>query len=172
MEKLIFIRKIPLIFCFILLVCMPFYNQAQSIKRQCISSYGAIVNANSFTIEQTVGQPYNTTACYENKTSVLQGFQQPNVFKVEDINNENEKNLNLNVYPNPANYSITIQSEELIENSIIRITDLNGKLILFEQPALFMKHNIDCKSWENGIYIITISDTNKNESSLKLIINK
>lgn len=172
MGKLIFQMKKPLRFYLILLVWIPFNNQAQSVKRQCISSYGAIVTTNNATFEQTVGQSYNTTAFYENKTAILQGFQQPVVFKVENMNSEHIKSLKLNVYPNPADYSVTIQSEELIENSIIRVTDINGKLILSEEATQLLTYNINCDTWENGTYIITVSDINQNKSSIKLIINK
>jgi len=170
--KLIFQRKVPLKFCLILMVCLPFIGQAQSVKRQCVSSYGSIVTTDNATFSQTVGQPYNTTASYESETAILQGFQQPLVFTVENLNTEDIKSLNLTVYPNPANYSVTIQSEEIIENSIIHVTDLSGKLILSEQVTQLLTYNINCDAWGNGTYIITVSDINENKSSLKLIINK
>jgi len=171
-KKLTLKRKIPLKFYIILLVCIPFANHAQSVKRQCISSYGAIATYDSTTFEQTVGQPYNTTASYESNTSVLQGFQQPVVFKVENINSVYIKGMDINIYPNPANYSITIQSKDSIENSLIQVMDMNGKLIMSDRITLPQTYNISCDAWENGTYIITISDINLNKSSLKLIINK
>jgi len=172
MKNLKFLRKIPLCFYLILLVCMPIYNQAQSVKRQCISSYGAIVTTNNASFGQTVGQPYSTAISFENTTAILQGFQQPVVFQVETINSGLLKDLNLNVYPNPAAISVTIKSMEVINNAIIRVNDLNGKLILSEKVIQLQLYDINCTGWKNGIYIVTVSDKNQNKSSLKLTIDK
>src|SRR4030042_2617507 len=101
MKNLKFLRKIPLSVGLILLVCIP-NNQAQSVKRQCISSYGAIMMSDDAAFMQTVGQSYNTTASIGNTNSILQGFQQPVVFKVEMEDPGLLNNLNLDVYPNPA----------------------------------------------------------------------
>ena len=172
MKKFTFLRKILLRFCLVLLVFIPINNQAQSIKRQCISSYGAIITTDNTAFMQTVGQPYNTGASSGNTTAILQGFQQPVVFNVEAINSGPLKNLYLNVFPNPAAYSVTIQSDESIENSLIKVTDLNGKIILSEQVTQLRTYDINCGAWKNGIYIITVSDKDQNISSLKLTINK
>ncbi len=170
--KLIFQRKTFFVIYLFLFNCWPLINQAQSVKRECISSYGIIVTNENATFGQTVGQPYNTKAFYENETSILQGFQQPIVFKIENIDIKDTKKLNITVYPNPANYFITIQSKEIIEKSVILVTDLNGKLIFSEQVTQLLTYNLNCETWKNSTYIITISDINQNKSSLKLIINK
>ena len=109
-KNLKFLRKIPLGFYLILLVYIPIYNQAQSVKRQCVSSYGAIVTTDNTSFEQTVGQPYNTVVSFETTTAILQGFQQPFVLKVETVKSGLSKDLNLNVYPNPAVFSVTIKA--------------------------------------------------------------
>ena len=159
-------------FCLILLVCIPINSQAQSVKRQCVSSYGATIASNNIICMQTVGQPFNTIASFKNKTPILPGFQQPVVFKVETINSSLLKTLNLNIYPNPASYSVTIQSGKLIENSIICVTDITGKVIMSDSAIQFHTYSINCEAWANGIYIITVSDKNQNISSIKLTINK
>jgi len=172
MINLKFLRKNPLAIGLILLVCMPYSNQAQSVKRHCISSYGAIVTTNDASFEQTVGQPYSTAISFGNTTAILQGFQQPVVLKVETINSELLKVLNVNVYPNPAAVSVTIQSNGVIDNAIVRVTDINGKLILSEQVIQLQIYDINCAAWESGIYIITVSDKNQNISTNKLTVNK
>ena len=121
---------------------------------------------------QTVGQPFNTAVSYKNKMPILSGFQQPVIFKVETINSVLLKTFKLNVYPNPAIYSVTIKSEKLIENSIIQVTDINGRLIMSDNAMQFQTYSINCETWANGIYIITVSDKDQNVSSLKLTINK
>ncbi len=172
MKNLKFLWKIPLVFCLILLICMPFSNQAQSVKRHCISSYGTIITTNNASFEQTVGQPYSTVFCSGNETAILQGFQQPAVYRVEPVNSELLKLLNINVYPNPAVASVAIQSNGVIDNAIIQVTDINGRLILSEQVIQLQMYDINCAAWENGIYIITVCDKNQNISTFKLTITK
>jgi len=156
----------------ILLAFMPIINQAQSVKRQCISSYGTSIEPGSVAIRQTVGQPYVTTVSHSEEISVLHGFQQPVSFKTETIYPGPIRGLSLEVYPNPAAEFVTLKSEEIIENSFIRVMDINSKLILSEQLSQLQSFDINCMEWENGIYIITVSDENQNISSIKITINK
>lgn len=155
-----------------LMVCLPFMIQAQSVKRQCISSYGPTVKSNNVTYLQTVGQPYITTASFDKKTSIMQGFQQPVVFKVEKMKTEPLASIKLSVFPNPASSSVLIQSEAIIEISTIYVTDLNGRVIMSDNTLQLQTYIINCETWSNGIYIITVRDMNQNRSSLKLVINK
>lgn len=171
-EKFTFQRRIPLGFCLLLLIIISVDAEAQSIKRQCISSYGASVTSGNATFMQTVGQPYNTLSFRETNISVLLGFQQPASFKVEPLNSKLTKSLNLAIYPNPAAYSITINSNEIIDKPIINVTDMNGKSIFTEELSELSSHTINCAAWRNGIYLITVSDKNHNKSLLKLMINK
>jgi len=154
------------------LVWLPYNGFAQSVKRQCISSYGSVVFTDNLTIGQTAGQCYNTSGKSENKIAISQGFQQPNTFSIEDISSNSFRNLNLLVYPNPTSYSFTIESEEEIEQSYIQVVDINGKQILSEKVSNLLSHNINCESWTNGVYIITINDALQNSKTLRLIISK
>jgi len=172
MRNVTFYRKILLKFFLIIFVCITGSIQAQSIKRQCISSYGNSKAVNGTAYMQTVGQPFNTNASYESNTTILLGFQQPVVFKVEKLKSFTPKIINLSVYPNPATFKVTIQSEELIENSSIQVTDIIGKVIMTDNANQFQLYELNCETWTNGIYFITISDKYQNKSSLKLIINK
>ncbi len=171
-KKIIFSLKIPLLVFLFFGVLVPYVNQAQSLKRQCISSYATIVTSEGVTICQTAGQPFGSATMNEYKNQTLIGFQQPIVFRVEKMNPETLKNLKLAIYPNPATYQVAIQAERLIENSNIQVTDLNGKLVMSEKVARLETYHINCENWANGIYIITLSDQDKNRSSLKLIISK
>jgi hypothetical protein len=89
---------------------------AQSVKRQVISSYGSSSVTEKTSVSQTAFQSYNTTALSEDKTGILQGFQQPNKFIIEPIENADEFELQLGIFPNPAAYSFTINSDTEIEN--------------------------------------------------------
>lgn len=153
-------------------ICISNNSFGQSVKRQCVSSYGAVGTTDNVSISQTAGQSYHTMSTSENKTAVLQGFQQPKTFAVEDISNNDLKNLNLLVYPNPASYSVNIRSEEEIIHAFIQVVDINGKYVFSEKVSNLQVHTLNCESWVNGIYFITITDSAKNFKSLKLIISK
>lgn len=162
----------------ILLLCLFIFSnssflQAQSIKRESISSYGATGVIGKVIIEQTVGQPYFTyNEATGNKVSVLSGFQQPSIFKITNKNEEALQNSNIRVFPNPANSIATLHSEEVIESSTVHIRNVHGKTILLEKVENLHTYKINCSNWENGIYFITISDKNYNLATLKLIIFK
>lgn len=171
-KKNIYKARILPVLMLMMLVGMTSSNQAQTVERQCISSYGAVVATSHVALEQTVGQPYSTSVSFLNTTAILPGFQQPVVFRVEAIFSELSKDIDLKVYPNPAACSVKIQSGKAIENAMIQVTDLNGKIILSEQAMQLHIYDINCTAWKSGIYIITVSDKYHNKSSHRLIINK
>ncbi|MBN2272888.1 MAG: T9SS type A sorting domain-containing protein [Bacteroidales bacterium] len=171
MKKFQFQRKILMLLIMIFLILVS-ENQAQSVKRQCISSYGVMAIAGDAAFAQTVGQPFNTLASSGNSAAILQGFQQPVMFKAEAINSGPLKNLNLNVFPNPATYTVILQSDKTLEKSRIEVTDLAGRIILSEQVTQLQQFELNCGSWKNGIYIITVRDDDQNISSIKVTINK
>ncbi len=164
--------KLILIAFFLSLVGQSFCLQAQSVQRQGISSYGVTGISGSTILMQTVGQPYTTSSSYGDNTALLPGFQQPIVFKAENMDALPLNRVYLNVYPNPANFYVTIQSGEVIENAFIRITDMQGRTILDHHLTQLQDHTINCESWANGIYIMTVSDGSQIMSSQRLIIRK
>ncbi|HBS85207.1 MAG: hypothetical protein A2W91_01845 [Bacteroidetes bacterium GWF2_38_335] len=164
-------RKKTLIFI-IVMIGISLTGNTQSVRRQSISSCGTTNTSSTETFEQTVGQPYNTTAFYCTESSVLQGFQQPVIFSAEKVNSEKTESLNLCFYPNPATYVITIQSEFIVKSPIITVNDINGKLIQTEKMVEFQKCEIYCDSWVDGTYILTVVDENGLNTSRKIIIKK
>ncbi|MBL4652662.1 MAG: T9SS type A sorting domain-containing protein [Flavobacteriales bacterium] len=145
-------------------------SEAQTIQRQSIGSLGGSLSDKEVTIQQTVGQPYSTNTYYSEEVGNRPGFQQPSKFKLES-SQSTFKDLVLGVYPNPAAYSITIESSEVVSGATLQIVDVNGKQILTKNIDGVNTYNIDCSSWTNGAYFITINGQNKKYSS-KLIINK
>lgn len=142
---------------------------AQSIKRQVISPIGGNGLAGSVYVQQTAGQSYNTNSFSGSEFSIRQGFQQPSVFNAEIIEN---KNISLGLFPNPAVYSVTLESSELVEVANISVSDVTGKLIYMEKAENFMSKTINCSEWVNGTYFITITGNRGEKSTSKLIINK
>jgi hypothetical protein len=72
-------------------------------------------------------------------------------------------NLVANVYPNPANGSVTIQNEG---SSILTITDPEGKMIA--QTAISGVHKLDISSYASGIYFLSIQGE-KSVSTTRLV---
>ena len=170
-EKLFFHFKLYLS-AFLCLYVVSFESNAQSVKRQSIASYGSVNTIDNISFHQTIGQPYYTRADYGSGTSILPGFQQPVSFYLERIISDKTLGLNLKVYPNPATNSVIIQSQEVITNSLVKVIDTNGKLILTENINDLTTFTLNCETWKNGVYFINIFNNNLNISSIKLIINK
>jgi len=72
----------------------------------------------------------------------------------------------LNIYPNPSNGIVNIEVEN--QNSILRLFDLNGKILL--EKILNSSSKIDLQHFKKGVYIIQIQSDNKIQSK-KLILN-
>lgn len=153
------------------LISLTQNNYAQSIRRQCISSYGSSVLTENVLIGQTAGQSFNTEVSI-NGVTIAQGFQQPVGFTLKEVVQPAFKNLEVMVYPNPASRSITITSEQEIDQTFIRVTDISGKQVMVEKVPNLVSHTIDCASWVNGVYLITIYDSRQNLKTLRLIISK
>ena len=145
---------------------------SQTIIRQSISSYGGSSLNECILFSNTTGQCYNTITLSETDISVLPGFQQPNTFSVEEIKEQQNNTINIEVFPNPASFSFTIKNEGKSILTNLNVTDINGREIFFKKISDSVINIIDCSNWENGIYLINISDINCNNKSLRLIISK
>jgi len=146
------------------------HSDAQIVLRQSIASSSSSGNASGVRIHQTVGQSYSTSGYYGNQMGIRPGFQQPSNFdlSVELIDLE----VKIEVYPNPAVSSFTMRSEAIMDNATVKVTDLNGKLILEKKISSFQSYTANCENWKNGLYIITLYDEHQNKNAYHLIINK
>lgn len=151
---------------------IPFNNYGQAIKRQCISSYGAVVSNGQQVISQTAGQSYNTLPADKNNVNALAGFQQADVFVLEVIEQTEPVDLNLEVYPNPAIKTVFICSSEPMQDYNLQVTNANGKTMVSEKLNETLKYELHCENWSNGVYLITVSDSQFNKETLKLVISK
>jgi len=80
-----------------------------------------------------------------------------------------DSNLSLNVYPNPAKSTVTIERTDWMDNNTtIQLIDLNGRVLLQTQCAdSNMILNVD--QIAKGMYFITVSSNNKVAHSKLLI---
>lgn len=172
MEKKRFLRK--LFFCSTCLgfMVLPFNNYGQTIKRQCISSYAASPVSGQLIISQTAGQSYNTGAGNQKSKSVFAGFQQADAFAIEVIESNQNFDLNVKVFPNPAVHSVTISNDKPMGDFNITIADSYGKIIDTHPLPEAANYELNCDKLSNGIYFIILSDKLLNKQTLKLVISK
>ena len=147
-------------------------SKAQSVQRQVVASAGSEMNDNGVLVQQTIGQAYSTTAFYSSKLACRPGFQQAPVSISLKVLENTFQTLKLMVYPNPAANNVTIKSTENIDEAMLKVVDVTGKVILAKKINEMDSHNINCDKWANGLYFITLSDNQNKIYSSELIINK
>lgn len=89
---------------------------------------------------------------------------------IEDFANlyENKSTLNLVLYPNPANESITISLDNAINN--LTITSIEG-FIMYKKEVRNNSVDINISNYKKGIYIVTIQTNDGKVLTEKLIKN-
>lgn len=142
----------------------------QSVKRQVVSCMGSSAAVQGAVIMQTAGQCYATS---NTETSVvLQGFQQPVVYVPGKRDSLTLLNSRLYIFPVPATANITVETEEMIGNATITVTDITGKEVYMKGMDEFQRHTISCESWVNGVYFITIRDGQQNSRTTRVVVTK
>jgi len=83
---------------------------------------------------------------------------------------------NIQIFPNPvaSNFSGQIAMRGLVENALVKITDLNGKLLYqttaLGGQALWNGRNYEGQKVATGIYLVFIRDMSGNEKSVGKIV--
>lgn len=152
---------------FLFLSAFLFLNgmaQAQSIKRQVISSMGSSVIDNS-QVNYTVGQPYGTNVFKIKELSFRPGFQQAK----QELGNQKVQKapFSFKAYPNPANQSFFIGHDSNTEIASIKIYSINSSAFYSINGN---PHKIDCSNWEEGLYIISLTNQSGSISTSKINI--
>lgn len=150
-------------------------SEAQSIQRQSIGICGTNMADEGILVKQSIGQPYATSTYYSEGVGFRPGFQQPYSAAGQSSGQVKQKItafLNLKVYPNPASNAAMLQTPETITNASLKVRDISGRLFVNEIVSELKSHTINCESWANGIYLVTVSDEKNTTYSSKLIISK
>ena len=102
-------------------------------------------------------------------TSGNNRFDNFSVHGTETLSSNREFGVELiSIYPNPA--STTVFIDDLMEGSIVRIYNINGKLMLSEMSN-DQTASIDISSLNTGVYILNIQDNTTGKSRIaKLIV--
>jgi hypothetical protein len=76
----------------------------------------------------------------------------------------------IDVYPIPATSELVVESDKLLQNSSIEMTDMYGKVVYVADVAQ-IKHVIDVSSLAAGQYFIRLTQDN-NTAIFKVIVNR
>ncbi len=80
-----------------------------------------------------------------------------------------EEKAKINIFPNPSSGVFTIQTETNNENSLVRIYNINGKLIKLYQTDQIGRIEVDLAGSPKGIYLIKLEKQGISETK-RLII--
>jgi len=81
------------------------------------------------------------------------------------IEEENESSM-VNIYPNPASYSVTIRGAE---NATVQLLSVAGQIV-YTENNLSYESTIDVSRFERGIYFLRLTIDDKGTEDFKLII--
>jgi hypothetical protein len=88
------------------------------------------------------------------------------------VSDVTSNSLEASVYPNPTNGVFNIDFKNEVSN--IKVTNLLGQVVRNQNVsfAANTKSSIDLTNNQNGVYIVTISNSKGNSSSYKVVLNK
>ena len=151
-------KKISLIFVVIFFATFSF---SQSINNELTSNAGNTgEDSNGNTLSWSVGEVLTQTYSSDNN-KLTQGFHQ-GILTFVNINEKQELDFTINIYPNPTTNILTIDISKLPDNETlkVKILDINGKLI--NERMLDLSNTIDFRNYAKGTYLISIHNS-KNE---------
>ena len=98
------------------------------------------------------------------------GFQQPMTLIPHRVSSTST--IALIVYPNPASGIVNVQCDEAMTNVTIKVVDITGRIVFYEQVSNFQNLKLNSEDWKNGAYVLSIYDSNNKAHTSMLIINK
>lgn len=148
-------------------VTFGLFCSAQSLQRSSINCIGHSGGDQSITIQQTVGQPYQTNSYYSNEIESRPGFIQPSQLFVEMIRSNFE--VEVTVYPNPTSSIVYFKFNQNLENIEITVIDQYGKVVFKDKVNSLQNYTLECGEWQSGNYFINLTDQSGLSYNSKLI---
>lgn len=143
------------------------YGFSQTVTRSSINCLGSSGENSEVSIQQTVGQPYQTNSYYSNKIESRPGFIQPTELSLELV--QSNFQIDLAAHPNPTTNVVSFDPNENLEDVVIRVMDQYGKMIFSDNIESLKDYKLECFSWSNGTYFIYITDEKGKNYESKLI---
>ena len=135
----------------------------------------AKINALYGRLLQIEGLGYNASqGDSESRTDQIEDFslppdEDPTLDNCEVLSVIDIENMTI-VYPNPANGSVNIVSQFIDGATIIKLIDLNGRIVLEGNYNFENKINVNLQNISSGVYILNLNN-NGVMYNHKLIIN-
>ncbi len=85
------------------------------------------------------------------------------------VNNIDFKN-NINVYPNPAQTDLFINSNNITGNTNVKLYSITGQLLIEENMEASMTNKINVSNLQDGIYMLSIAGNNGKNATIKVVI--
>ena len=85
------------------------------------------------------------------------------------VNNIDFKN-NINVYPNPAQTDLFINSNNITGNMNVKLYSITGKLLIEENMEASITNKINVSNLQDGIYMLSITGNNDKNATIKVVI--
>ncbi len=73
--------------------------------------------------------------------------------------------------PNPATTSVTVTTPEGAESALLTITDITGRVIMTDVLTM-VNRQWSIVNFSNGVYLVTVTDSNGRSGTKKLVISK
>lgn len=81
---------------------------------------------------------------------------------------EEERNVLVDVYPNPANNILNLELQETGKVYVSELTNINGQVV-YKSEIINQKSEIDVRNLADGLYLLTLQN-NEQRTTLKIII--
>ncbi|XZF15840.1 M12 family metallo-peptidase [Chitinophagaceae bacterium MMS25-I14] len=137
-----------------------------STSTNCVTSAATIKAVRTVTYD-SITRPIFDSSCTAG-TSVTVSFA-PNACTRLDVTSITPGNTQVHIYPNPASNTVTIAAPPS-NNQYIKITDMVGKTILAKKAESTGSTVIDVHTWAKGIYFISVSTNENQQSVYKLVV--
>lgn len=136
--------------------------------QEVISTQGNSYQGTNASIDYTIGEPIIFTG-NDGSNSLTQGFHQTKwEYASIDIHNAE---FNANVYPNPVENTLTIESEEF-NGKNYAIYDATGRIVS-EGNLESEKTQVSASEWAPGSYSVVLFDNDQEKlKTVKLIKNQ
>lgn len=143
-------------FCFMVLIIACCHINAQTLQRTIFSTSGNFSSSSGISLFSNVGGIAVPTLSNPGGT-LTQGFVQPYFQLITAVEHKKE-DMDLRVFPNPANEQFFIQSPLSVRLSV-QITDIQGRMVKSEQlnaDQPFFDYSVNIQSLTAGVYFVNI----------------
>ena len=99
--------------------------------------------------------------------------QSVQVFSSVPVENFDGKDVDMNLFPNPANNNFTLTVKGMEGNAQIRITDVSGKFVYSDNVTVDVEgshFNISIADFAKGVYMVSI--TSESATIVKKLVVK